>query len=179
MSKIIKYVERILDIDKHPIKSQVEDDGGALQWEVEPDMSAPEGSIARAGKPKFRDTTTYDLLKEITRGLANVPSIHKPDDERRIAGIRNAVDAAEELKDKAGGIPDVELGDKSYAWFHEVMKRPVAMSYRDTDVRKEAKERGEEATIPYIWILFKNNASIVQVALSTDEDKDKAGPLIN
>lgn len=103
-------------------------------------------------------------MKESLRLLQRFgPLLFHPDDERRIPGVFNQVEAAEERED---GDRTLVLGDRSYEWFHAMLSRLVPV------MTQEGKERGE-APMPFrIHVFGEGNAVQFQNALRDTGDRE-------
>lgn len=173
--KRIPYRTEYLGIEKRPMKVNERNADGEVVWEQEPDLTAPEGSVKRAGTPKLKVADTYELLKEVVRTLGAVSSIAKAgEDPRRSTGIFIQVEEAQErLPKEEGAQPDkdVRLGEQSYTWLHGVLNRTLPL-HQDPLRAKEMKERGDQP-LTFTWYLWREDSWLVQNALR-DPEADKA-----
>ncbi len=180
MSKRIPYAAKYLNTEGYAAQTQEENASGDPQWVTPPDETAPENTTKRAGKPRLIDCDTYLLLRDALRQLQRIEAIAKPDDARRVAGVFNAIDQAEERnenRDLLLGDKDMMLGDKSYEWLHAALGRaiPVSVLNRTPEAAKEAKERGDQA-VTFGWLIWRNNAFLFQNALRDRSDTAYVDP---
>ena len=170
MSRVIKYQEQYLNLDRVKIRTPVLSEFGDVIWEREPDPRAPEGSPQQAGKHKLKVADTYEILREIVRTLSRVATIHKSDDPQRSAGLYNQIETAEEGKGSGKATGDITLGNKTYEWLHTLLSRQLPLV-------KEAKDRGDQP-VTFAFYLWQSSAAYIQNQLRDQSDtarKDDKG----
>ncbi|MDP2661286.1 MAG: hypothetical protein Q8R28_11225 [Dehalococcoidia bacterium] len=189
--KRIPYRDSYLPANgRKPFQTEVRnDDDDEVVWATPPDKTAAPGTPEAAGTPKLRVANTYDLLRDllVPLGWPGFALMHRTDDERRIMGLLNAVEDAEEGRRATSstegvvagpGIGDVVLGDKLYLWFRGLLSRDVPM---DTDAVKNAEkvkalkaESGEARS--YAWALWNRSAALMRFTYLIDpDDKEYVG----
>jgi len=152
--KTIKYQDKILDLERRPLKIAKYDDDGEVVWKT-----APLGDIP--GVPEAIVADTPGLIRNVLRVLANVRLLFKADDPQRTAGIYLALDTAEE----EGG--DIRLGTKSYDWFHAMLGRQLPLN-------EEAK-KAELVPESFAHTFWGNSCDVVQNQLRDESDKVSFG----
>lgn len=128
-------------------------DNGQLEWET-----APANGVM--GVPAMQDVTTIEVIKRV---LYSIPDdLSTPLDSTRIIRILFYIeDSLEKQKDQA---PEwIELSQKAYQWFHDLLGRQRIPTAKE-------KEANPNASIQTLAQLIFNNA---QHAWITEQLKDQ------